>query len=182
MGKLQYLYNFEVLASLFLAFLHKGKSVFSQDDVQEALEARSSGNVHYCAVFSARMGIASGQLNYIFSLIQTKDRHRFLIKSSKVPVTKLWFVDQGNQGNKSCDEQLENVSQTWGMSTRSPCPVLGTAHTTVLLPCTPGLQDGAGLFGVTTKRTEMSRSSTHPCPQRGRGSTAAVFFVRRRWP
>lgn len=109
MGKLEHLYNSEVLGSPLLAFLHKGKSVFSQSDVQEALEAHDSGNAHYCALFSARMDIASGHLNDIFSLTQTKNRNGFLIKHSKVPATKLWFVDRRIK-------RINLVMNNWRMS------------------------------------------------------------------
>ncbi|PKU44033.1 hypothetical protein llap_5651 [Limosa lapponica baueri] len=83
----------------------------------------------------------------------------------------LWMKGINLILNRNSDEELENVFWTWDMSTLSPCPVLGKAYTTVLLPCpgTCGPQDDARLSEYTAKQTEMNWSSPHPCPQRGCG-------------
>lgn len=96
--------------------MHQGKSVFSPDDVQEALKALSSGNARsvfssvFSVVFSVAIAIATSLLNDIFSLIQTKHKHGFLTKCSKLPLKTLWFVDRMMKGinlilNRSSDRE-----------------------------------------------------------------------------
>lgn len=113
----------------------------------------------------------------------------FLTKCSKLPLTRLWFIDRRMKGinlilNRNSDEQLKNVFWTWGMSTLSQCPVLGTAYTTGLQPCsdTCGPQDGAGLSGFTAKQAEMSWSSPHPCSQREHDCAGTAVLCDQRWP
>lgn len=107
-GDYKHLYNSENLDSLLLAFLHKGKSEFLQDDI---LDACSPGSARYWAVLSVRMAATNSQ---------TKHRQGFLTKCSKLPLT--CFVDRRKKGinlilDRDSDEGLENVFWTWGVST-----------------------------------------------------------------
>lgn len=117
------------------------------------------------------MAITSGH-----SLRQTKHRHGFLTKCSKL--TKLWFVDRRKKGinlilDRNSDKWLENIFWTWGVSTLSPCPELGTAHAVMLQPV-PGTPWYWTLW--VHSKAEMSWSSPRPCPQRGCGCAGTAVL------